>query len=239
MKKILVTLLPVLLAGLLLAACDQQQPATEAEGPISAATEREVHQLEQDGQVYSTITLGRLHLIAQGENAVLAAINADLDRMLDDYLGATADQDAMYYADDLAQQFTHERIYSLAYLGEDLVSVVADGYDFTSTAAHPTTYRLGYVYSTSSGERLKLADLLSAGYEQQLADSVVAQIKDSGEEANYFPDYQNLVKAALANENWYVKDNSIYLIFNPYEIGPYAMGVVEFPYQYRQSPAEG
>lgn len=239
MKKIFATLLPILLAGLLLVACDHQQPAVEAEGAITAATERETHQLEQDGQVYGTITLGRLHLIYEGENAAAAEINAGLDRMLDDYLSATADQDAMYYAEDLSQQFTHERIYSLAYLGEDLVSVVADGYDFISTAAHPNTYRLGYVYSLSSGKRLQLADLLPAGYEQQLADSVVAQIKSSGEEANYFPDYQNLVKAALANENWYVKDNTICLIFNPYEIGPYAMGVVEFPYQYRQSPAQG
>ncbi|NLF80210.1 MAG: hypothetical protein GX572_03350, partial [Clostridia bacterium] len=199
MKKIFIYLALLLLACLPLAACGQQQPAAEAGGDITATSEREVYEQEQDGQVYGTITLGRLHLIGREDNAAIAAINADLDRMLDDYLGATADQDAMYYAEDLSQQFTHERIYSLAYVGEDLVSVVADGYDFNSTAAHPTTYRLGYVYSLSGGTRLKLADLLPAGYEQQLADFVIGQIKGSGEEANYFPGYQDLVKAALAN----------------------------------------
>jgi hypothetical protein len=237
MKKFMLALL--LISLLLLAACDNNQPVEQATGEITATTEREEHQLEQDGLVYSTITLGRLHLVYEGENAAAAAINADLDRMLDEYLAATSDQDAMYYADDLSQQFNHELIYSLVYLGDNMVSVVADGYDFVSTAAHPNTYRLGYVYDLSSGTRLTLAELLPADYQQLLTDSVVSQISASGEEANYFPDYQQLVTAALANENWYVKGNLIYLIFNPYEIGPYAMGVVEFPYQYREAPAEG
>ena len=78
-----------------------------------------------------------------------------------------------------------------------------------------------------------MAELLPEGYQATLRDSVISQIKAAGEEDNYYPGYEDLIEAVIAQENWYLKDDAIYLIFNPDQIAPYALGILEFPYQYQ------
>lgn len=225
----------ILLAAALLAGCagadtpEQNLPPGEITG---AVTDREVHEFGAEGQVNSTIILGTLELAYAGENAAAAAVNADLRAMLDAYLNATADEDAMFYTEDPSLFFTHERAYALAYLGDQYISVVAAGYDDSPTAAHANIYRLAYVYDRQTGERVCLADLLDAGYEELIAAAIAGQITAAGEGDNYYPGYADQIKAVLAEENWYIKDGTIYVIFNPYQIAPPSLGILEFPYDY-------
>ena len=238
-KQLLAVLLTVMVAGGLLAACapQQQDPPASNDGAIGAKTDLEVHDLSPERQINSVITLGTLELTSEGENAAVAAINADLRGHLDEYLAATTDQDAMLAAEDNSLTFTHELIYEPVVIDDQFVSVIARGYDYQDRAAHPNTYRQGFVYDITTGARLTLADLLPDGYQEELAAAIITQIKSAGEAENYYPGYEQLIPSILAQENWYLKDGAIYLIFNPDQIAPYALGILEFPYQYQ--PSEG
>lgn len=234
MKKI--TLLILLLMAALLVACTDENTVPEElqAGEITeAATDTKIHEFGVGDEINSTITLGTLELVYEGENEAAASINADLKRMLDEYLTVTVDEDTMFFSEDDTLMFTHERIYELVFMGEGLISIVAHGYDYNAGAAHPYTYRLGYTYDSNTGRRLSLADVLEPGYEELLKESVVSQIAAAGEGASYFPGFEEDIKVVLAEENWYIKDDMINLVFNPYQIAPAALGIVEFSYIYR------
>jgi hypothetical protein len=223
----------LLIATALVGGCagtDTLQQTAETASITGTVTDREVY--TYGAQTNSTITLGTLELVYGEENTAAAAINADLRAMLEAYLSATADEDAMFYAEDETLTFTHERSYELAYLGDRYVSIIAAGYDDSPTAAHANTYRLGYVYDLTTGVRVELSDLFAPGYEDLIQASIISQITAAGETDNYYPGYADQIKASFAEANWYLKDDIVYVIFNPYQIAPAALGILEFPYPY-------
>lgn len=235
MMKKLALLILLLMAAFLVACTDANTvPEVLQAGEITGATpDTKILEFGVGDEVNSTITLGTLELVYDGENEAAASINADLKRMLDEYLTVTVDEDTMFFSEDDTLKFTHERIYELVFMGEGLISIIAHGYDYSAGAAHPYTYRLGYTYDSNTGQRLSLADILEPGYEELLQDSVVSQITAAGERDFYFPGFEQDIKAILAEENWYIKDDVLYLIFNPYQIAPASLGIVEFAYIYR------
>lgn len=235
-KKLLLGLLLVVVACGLLAACTTQPDDTNTPfaGDITGVnTGLETHDLSSELGINSVITLGTLELTYEGENTAAAAINADLRAHLDAYLTETADQDEMLAMENDSLTFTHELIYEPVAIDGQYISIIASGYDYQGGAAHPNTYLEGFVYDAATGERLTLADLLPEGYQEELRNSVINQISAAGEENNYYPGYEDLIDGVIAQENWYLKDNNIYLIFNPDQIAPYALGVLEFPYPYQ------
>lgn len=237
-KKFLSVLLIMLAAAMVLAACNQQaddeetNTSSEASAISGVNTGLEVHDLSEQG-ISSVITLGTLELEYSGENAAADTINAALRARLDDYLATVTDEDTMLSANDSSLSFTHEMIYEPVSIADDgLISILARGYDSQQGAAHPNIWQQGLVYDASSGEQLTLADLLPEGYMEELCQSIISQIKADGEEANFYPGYEELLPQIIEQENWYVKDGQIHLLFNPDQIAPYALGILEFTYQY-------
>ena len=237
-KKFLLALLIILAAAMVLTACNQPtgDEDTNTSGEFAAIsgvnTGLEVHDLSEQG-INSVITLGTLELEYSGENDAAATINAALRTLLDDYLATATDEDTMLAANDSSLSFTHEMIYEpIAIDDNGMISILARGYDSQQGAAHPNTWQQGLVYDAASGDRLTLADLLPEGYLEELSQSIISQIKADGEEANFYPGYEELLPQIIEQENWYVKDGQIHLIFNPDQIAPYALGILEFTYQY-------
>lgn len=96
--------------------------------------------------------------------------------------------------------------------------------------AHPNHYSLFLYYDLSTGTPLGLADFTPAGHVnglQQLAEKTLRQeyeiAADKGlEEAGFW-----LKDGALPlPENFSVNGDTLHLIYNPYEIAPYAMGTI-------------
>ena len=54
-------------------------------------------------------------------------------------------------------------------------------------------------------------------------------LKDKKDELELFDDYEESVKEFWSEdrENWYLKEDNLIIVFNPYEIAPYASGAVE------------
>lgn len=99
--------------------------------------------------------------------------------------------------------------------------------------AHGLSTTNYFVFNLKNGKKITEKDIFVAGYEQKLSDLLKTRIiEQSKEDENTTPiisleetDYW--VDAIKPNGNFYVTDESINYVFNPYEIAPYYMGQTE------------
>lgn len=121
--------------------------------------------------------------------------------------------------------FTPER------LDQGILSLMGE-YVVYQGSAHPEVNTLSVTYDLTSGKALTSKDILLDGADMSaLAESVLnalAEQKDA-----LYEGYDSTVKALLKDsENWYLSKTGLVFYFSPYEIGPYASGVItaEIPY---------
>ncbi|MCM1182208.1 MAG: RsiV family protein [Roseburia sp.] len=97
--------------------------------------------------------------------------------------------------------------------------------------AHGFYGHSGTTFDVESGRELALADLLSdaEGFYARAVDYIAKELEeDYGDEL--FPEYRETVGETFDGDwppKWYLNAAGIVLIYNPYEVGPYAMGVAE------------
>ena len=107
--------------------------------------------------------------------------------------------------------------------------------------AHPSSYSEGVNFDITTGEKLALRELATDGsaFTYYLRDTIINEIKtDSLRDSeltteDFFQDYEDtLVQTFETEPNWYVEDRGICIIFNTYELAPYAYGpiFVVFPW---------
>ena len=115
-----------------------------------------------------------------------------------------------------------------------VASVVADMEQYTG-GAHGMPYRIGYNFDPMTGEQVAIADLFQEGADPWalLGEDITRQItllqerySETGGDTGYLP-YNEYAGLSEPHE-WYVTDEGITVIFQAYEIGPYAMGLPEF-----------
>ncbi len=141
---------------------------------------------------------------------------------------------------------------------EKVVSYVRE--DFSQLGgAHPSKYFTGKNYDAKTGEELSLRDVVSNydGVYQYVLDELAQREKEDGNENCYFDGYEDTVKQMFygvsddgstdtadgseesglypdmqAVVQWYLEDDGLTVIFNDYDIAPYAYGpsVVKIPF---------
>ncbi|MGQ9643919.1 MAG: DUF3298 and DUF4163 domain-containing protein [Ignavibacterium sp.] len=123
--------------------------------------------------------------------------------------------------------FSFEADYRVEYNSKDFISIVMDYFEFTG-GAHGNYYSVGYNIRTSDGAVLTLDDILKPNSLQALSEFCAEEIlnmfnANSLNEAGLFED--ELVISE--DQDFFVTQNSLVIQFDPYEIGPYAMGSIE------------
>lgn len=115
-----------------------------------------------------------------------------------------------------------------------VVSVVADT-DIYLGGAHGTPIRTGYNFDIMTGDEVKLTDLFKENTDPLalLEEDITRQItliqertKETEGESAYIP--YDMYTGLTLDHTWYVTDEGIVVVFQVYEIGPYAMGLPEF-----------
>jgi len=114
-------------------------------------------------------------------------------------------------------------------------------YSSYTGGAHPNNTQQAINFDMGSGIQLSLADVLlpegERGLESKILDWLQAKADDFG--FNEPQEYTSIVHekfgADILNEqtdSWYFSEGGLVAFFNPYEIAPYAAGIikVEFPY---------
>lgn len=119
-------------------------------------------------------------------------------------------------------------------LDEQVLSVYFQCSKFAG-GSHPALMADGATYNCQTGQRLALEDLMAEGHTPlELASLVHSALASSWEQL--YDDYEALVSNSFAAKDfpcWYLNDTGLCFVFAPYDIGPYASGIItaEIPYE--------
>ena len=105
-------------------------------------------------------------------------------------------------------------------------------------AAHPETVYKSICYDLTSGKALQLTDILAENADYNtLYQKTIDALKPQANIKYLYEDYEATVKERFSNgatneSHWYLTENGLCFYFSPYEIAPYASGLItaEIPY---------
>lgn len=152
------------------------------------------------------------------QNLINEQIQQDADRHVDELKEAAK-------ANRLAKNYTLKANYKIENM-EGIISITIL-YDMYLGGAHSSIEKLSYNYDTVSGKRLELSDLFDGrDYINILNNEIREQIARRNKSLGYIAiDNFTTVKP---NTNFYIFNNLLVIYFQPYEIAPFAAGIVEF-----------
>ena len=92
--------------------------------------------------------------------------------------------------------------------------------------AHGIQTLSNIVFDNKTGDVVREEDLFTPGYEEPVAQLLRLAVKTSMEEED--PELMQLVQLELLvpNGNFCVREDGVEWLFQPYEVGPYALGIV-------------
>lgn len=139
-------------------------------------------------------------------------------------------QDLLEEFEDYEQAWVIEINADILYQEETYISLASILFNYTG-GAHPNNSQLYRSYSLKTGQRLRLDDLFIEGYQTSLNQSAEIEFRmqkeipptNTLESAGYWFEDDRFV----INDNFAVINQSLIFFFNPYEIGPYALGATE------------
>ncbi|OPJ59587.1 DUF3298 and DUF4163 domain-containing protein [Clostridium oryzae] len=116
--------------------------------------------------------------------------------------------------------------YSVKEKTNKLLSFTADYYSYMG-GAHGSTDRRGINHDLSTGKLISLSSIFQKGfdYKTTLKKAVKDYVKKNPDMV--FEDAAKSIKDVTKNRQFYIKDGKLVLIFQQYEIGPYAAGIQE------------
>lgn len=122
-----------------------------------------------------------------------------------------------------------------ARMDSSVLSIVYTDSDSTG-GVHPNNYSTGVTYDVKTGSQLTLEDLtddvsaLRAIVERTVTEKITApDQKDS-----YFEDAAAQVPTMLAEGTWFLSEDGLVVLANPYLLAPYAAGILRFTVPYDQ-----
>lgn len=129
--------------------------------------------------------------------------------------------------------FTYETGFQLEYNSKEFLSLTLNHYQYTG-GAHGNYFAVGYNINLEDASILTLKDIITDGSIDLLTYECEESILDTYQansliEAGLF---ENEIKITL-DQDFYIIPGAIVLQFDPYEIGPYAMGEInaEIPFE--------
>lgn len=118
--------------------------------------------------------------------------------------------------------------YTVALAQDDLMSVKFDVSSYYQGAAHPNSYSAVLNYDLRNGKQLKLADLFNPGakYLQALSTYCIADLKKQAKDKGLLEDQiQDGASPAAKNyKSWTITKRGLGIVFDAYQVGPYAAG---------------
>jgi hypothetical protein len=116
---------------------------------------------------------------------------------------------------------------------------------YFSGGVHGSYAVFGSTFDTVTGNELQLEDLSNRPAEfpavcLELLQAKADALQESALKENYqvlYDNYREYLPGLLRYQNWYLNDDGLVVIANPYEIAPYASGLQEFTLFYSELEA--
>jgi len=137
--------------------------------------------------------------------------------------------------------------YTVGLANDDLISLGFEISGYSRGAAHPNSYSEVVNYDFKNGKTLKLADLFQPGsnYMKLISNYCLEDLKKQSKEQTLMADWiQRGAGPQAANyKSWTITRKGLDIIFDPYQVGPYAAGpqfvTVPYPFLKESIKADG
>ena len=198
-----------------------------------------------DGTEILTAKLTYPIVAIQGNDEIAKKINDDIDKEIKSFDSAIqetlkmARADYDFYKSDGEFEFysySIESDYELELKSENVISFTLLDWYYTG-GAHGNYGTRGITYDAVSGKQITL-DSLTTNPEQfqtMVADQMVKLSKSASYQERLFEAYdrQTLMESLFLENCWYLSPSGIVFFSDPYLLGPYAAGTIEFlmPYE--------
>ena len=238
-------------------AAAEETAAPSPEGRVTVRIGHEQAEYREDGAdtVIFRFSADRPQVTVEGREDVSAAVNAALEKDYlefvnggegeglsgkEGFLAAAREDYALHAADGLPGYFTPfylERAVSVTRADDRVICLTFSDGAYTG-GAHGYTGLWSECFDARTGEKLRLEDLSDdpAGFRERCADRIREDSRGGEHTAlamgGYFPDYEQSLPGLLREGNWYLNEEGIVVVANPYEIAPYASGLIEFTLPY-------
>lgn len=226
---------------------EESQPE-ETEEPAEASglaqvdiRERSESVTAEDGTEVQSIRTVNITVTVPGKPEVEESISADLRRLLETsaqaeqeltagaqeaYAGVKGTDESWYpYESALQVEVTRcdERVLSLRF----------DAYQYTG-GIHGYGYAYGRSYDLASGSRITL-DFMSdrsVSFPDEAAWRVLELCQSEEYADGLFPDYEEYIGDVVNDQYFYLGEDGVVFLANPYVISSYADGILEFTLEY-------
>ena len=188
--------------------------------------------LADDGTVLFTRSYQRIQLILNGSD-VETVIASDLEKRMNSTLSGSAEIESFAREDYTDPEFWTPYFTDISYtptrIDQSVLSLFCN-YSSFSGGIHPSLVTESVTYDLSTGNSLKLGDILIDSYSgadlSTLISSILAPVSDE-----LYYDYetylQDIFSVNLNNiSNWYFSRTGLCFHFEPYEIAPYSSGTI-------------
>ncbi len=188
-----------------------------------------VSTLRLDGEEYADLNA----LLAEGQDKILRLIK-------DEYI-PQAQQDRASCVED-GRDFVPYGIESedtVTYLSKTLLSAQTLGSYFTG-GAHPNAVLTSYTYTLPEGRLLTLDDIFTVPSDEYLPmifEHVRSSIQAPGAEIDpsmFYEDYDEQIELCFNTDNFYLEEDALVVYYEPYDIAPYAAGILTFEIPFRE-----
>ncbi len=158
------------------------------------------------------------------------------DRQEDEALEACRDADdagEAFYSWSSFCDVTAQRI------DDAYVSVVAYNSVYLG-GAHSDSDQAAMNFDLASGSLMSLSSIFKTKYKEQILDKLLHELSELESSFMLFDGYEATVREkfeqmpADMTQNWYLTDRGVVFFYNPYEISPYASGVVSVELSYAE-----
>lgn len=110
----------------------------------------------------------------------------------------------------------------------NILGYCVERYIYTG-GAHGYNFRLFRNYDVSTGKVFEESDLFAEGYEEPLRELIIAQLAQTEEPnpAGLLSQQGYFVQDIKPNNNFFLSEEGVTYVFNPYDIAPYSFGESE------------
>lgn len=185
---------------------------------------------DNNGRMLLSVDCAYPVIISDEENPFYTYINDEYKKNAEEYVKSIEswNQDVEAMAEALGEDF-RPLVFSLSYEvtlnRNNMLSITTHNYENTN-GAHPNTSKESKTFQMLLEKELSLTDILDS--DQDDVDAVVRTsfekiLMESPFEMD-ISDVQRNLAEEVHNVNFYLTDNSLVMYFNPYQVGPYAIG---------------
>jgi len=131
--------------------------------------------------------------------------------------------------------------YEISYANNGLVSVLFEGSQYVTGAAHPFPYMVAVNYDVQADRALDLADLFNPG--TNYLDPIAAYCKEDLKKQGVLEFEEGALPTAENYQVWTLQADGLRISFGAYQVGPYAAGpqkvIVPYARLKSMAPADG